>query len=168
MTNNKIKLTTQNNNTTGTIKGRIFIVPNRKEKLSNYFDSFKRDAMDTFPSISEEDTLVQVWVTDMPLEDGSNYGRENLFNGNESNWSAGYEHDSEKDFAFMGLKPGIFINYIPAKWLEGKKEGDVLNITIYDEEAVNELAQYELICMQNKSRYSASGNFEEVFKKVTI
>lgn len=158
MSNNKIIKTEEKR--MEPIRGRLFIIPRKRDRVKDYFHS--EDLIDTYPGLGMDDEIESIWVSDVP-EDG-NYGRENLGKG-ESNWSCHREHDHYKEFGFNGLAKGIFIDKIPAKWLENKKEGDILEITIYDDKFVDVLAQYELVCQQGKSRYESFGKFEEVYAR---
>jgi len=128
-----------------TVKGDIFIVPNLAMSPSNYFGQARynewlnekveetKNLFDMRTHDLTEDRMIQVWVT----------------NSDSENWS---------DHGCNAL-PGRFPSYIPAKWLEGLKEGDVLAI-------VANGVKIALRCRQTPYRYGRFGTFEEVFERV--
>lgn len=160
MQNNKVILTEKDRMEKK--EGRLFIVPNKMRKVSDLGANMSEAMLDTFPGLKLEDKVVQVWVSDKP--EGDNFGEENMAKGKESNWSS--HRNDDLPFSFHGFKKGYFLNYLPFEWLEGKKENDVLDISIYDRKFVDCEAQYKLVCKQQDSRYEGFGSFEETLKRI--
>lgn len=161
---NKVRLT--NNNLKNPVCGRIFIVPNPACKLDEFITGGE-DIKNTYMGIEpENDKFVQIWFSDTPSLEKQNYGRENMASGKESHWN---DTDNEHiaGFKFNGLRKGVFLQYLPSSYLQGKTEGESIHLEILDDAGENVVGEYTLMCLQGQSRYEDRGKFEEVLARVT-
>jgi hypothetical protein len=104
--------------------------------------------------LKDEDEMVQVWIISSKCDNWSDtFGGFQEVIGNDE-WE---DHEEGK----KALITGYFPNYIPKRLIEGKKEGDKIELTC-PEYGV----KITLTCRQLKYRYSRFGKFEEVLNQV--
>lgn len=127
------------------VEGDLFIIPNLAMSVSNYFtqerfDSWVeehvqevQDTMDLRTHDLSADRFIQIWATSPKSENWADHG--------------------------MRLGYGHFPSFLPAKWLEGLKEDDVLVI-------VGVKNRFFLRCKQEAYRYRSFGSFEQCLERV--
>lgn len=127
------------------IEGNVFIVPNLAMSESNYmghkyYDPWVEEKIADASEIIDmrthdltQDRFIQIWTCSPESENWSDHGHPQIH--------------------------GHFPDRIPAKWLEGLTEGDVLVL-------VGKNQRYFLVCNQTSYRYQRFGTFEEVLDRV--
>lgn len=145
----------------------VFIIPNHGSKLKDYSllsDKKKEKVAEvlkasTGEDLSEDDKMVQLWFA--KEEEGPAHIENLCDHGirvaiNDSDW--------------VFFRP-TFMGLLPAKMFEGKKEGDVVDITIpavsdFDNKVTFKAVIHAELC-QLKFRYKRFGSFENTLKEVT-
>ena len=145
-----------NNISTKTIKGEVFIIPNKtvrgfdfllKEKVKNEMETIFSSHIEHF----DNEKFVEIWC--MTPEDA------------ESNWAChGFEEEDSKKLSsnwpvVNRFNEKLMVNRLPYSLLKNKKEGDVITFSF-------ENVVFELTCSQLKHRYKTYGKFEEVLERV--
>ncbi len=148
-----------NNNLT--IKGELFIVPNKARYYTSPKSEFEKEQAqeikDTFLGEYQE-PMVQIWAWD-----GKNF---------DSNWSNhGIEIEKMEavnfkvdDFQHGKWRKGLFLNHMPLSWLQDKKEGDHLFLQ-YENKDGKKLF-FDMECRQLGRRYENFGKFEDALQSV--
>lgn len=143
-------------NSTKTFQADVFVIPNRFGALDAAFDGtfeslnskLGRFGIEGFKTMDEK--VLQIWIAS-PEED---------------NWNSHGTPDEVTEALGMvdecGKRPNYLSEYFPARYFEGKSEGDVVTITMKN--GVN----VELTLAQTKYRYRSFGRFEEVFARMTV
>jgi hypothetical protein len=125
-----------------TIRGNIFIVPNRACQLEDWFAQSTRDSFRKSLSnlgLKPEGKLVQVWYTSQDCE----------------NWTSHRWPENPEFFGAHGLPERL-----PESLLEGVKEGDEISLHFGEK-------TLRLTATQKSYRYARFGTFEETFELVT-
>ena len=140
------------------VEGNMFIVPNASEAIGSFSQpEWQMEKLRRLLGlkVNYEEKVVQVWMYDQVCD----------------NWNdqfGGFQKTAEVDFNSDIVSPttnerllGYFPRYIPAKLLEDKKEGDVVEF-----DCPEYGVKIKLTCKQMESRYRRFGKFEEVFQYV--
>lgn len=127
------------------IEGDLFIIPNLAMSVSNYFSQERfdswidekveevADTMDMRTHDLSADRFIQIWATSPRSENWCDHG--------------------------MGIGYGHFPSHIPARWLEGLREDDVLVIAGVKN-------RFYLRCRQDPYRYGSMSPFERCLESV--
>ena len=139
------------------VKGNIFIIPNKAEKLSRYEPHSKMwllGQLDFFGIEPEkhDDLMIDIWVTS---EKEENWGH---FGGFQNEANVVFDEDDESRKNRM---LGYFPSHIPEHVFRGKKEGDIIRLH-HKEYGID----IELTCKQQGYRYQRFGTFEQVLEYV--
>lgn len=148
-----------------TIKGKVFIVPNKAADISRNIEAgcttfidihnHKVDDFDMADGyhLKEGDVAVQIWFANEICDNWGCHGVP---------WSRTEVLRGTKDFDKLKNPRAMynFIERIPARMLENVHEGDI--ITMYADGL-----RIEAVACQLGSRYESFGRFEEAFEHVT-
>lgn len=136
------------------VEGNMFIVPNASEAIGSFCEpEWQMEKLRRLLGlkVNYEEKVVQLW---MCSEKCDNWGDQ--FGGFQSELGVELE-DHTRENRLLGYFP----KYVPAKLLENKKEGDVVE---FDCPEYN--VKIKLTCKQLDYRYRRFGKFEEVFQYV--
>ena len=130
------------------VKGDIFIIPNGKVNIENFFRPEVKKQQFTKATgykINDDDEMVQVWVTSEGID----------------NWQCHRGWLEECQLKEEGGFHDLFPGYFPVRVLENLTEGDVLECIPQGGDV-----KIELTCRQKDYRYSRFGTFEECLRNL--
>ncbi len=147
-----------------TVNATMFIVPN-PAGIVGKLKQFK-EALAEFAELNEiqfdpdKDRCVEVWMYNELDHDSDNFN------------SIGFTV-SDNGVTYQCTAKSGLCGFLPASLLEGKKEGDVIQITIpgyyriHGSVSSPVLFSFNVKLQQHESRYARFGNFEDAFEYVT-